>query len=109
MIFQFQISNSLLIVNSSANFVYYCLLAESFRKQIYNLFQRYCKCIRQYLPNQQPISQSSPYPKLQMEELPKQSLIQLNQENEMNLQVIVEPIPTMSDPNNYEHNGSANI
>ena len=96
----FQISNILLIVNSSANFVYYCLVAESFRKQISNLFMKYCKCLRQYFPYQQ-TSQTSPYPKMQLNEMynlpnTQKSLIDdvVNQENieEENpiLQVIVQ-------------------
>ena len=72
----FQISNILLVVNSSANFVYYCLLAESFRKQIANLLLKYCKCLRQYLPSRyQQNSQTSPYPgpKIQLNEMPLQT------------------------------------
>ena len=115
----FQISNILLVVNSSANFVYYCLLAESFRKQIANLILKYCKCLRQYLNRYQQNSQTSPYPgpKIQLNEMPcRQSLLDgtlevavTNQdmndmaEDESNpvLQVIVQAEP---EPKNIQRN-----
>ena len=115
----FQISNILLMVNSSANFVYYCLLAESFRKQIANLILKYCKCLRQYLNRYQQNSQTSPYPgpKIQLNEMPcRQNLLDgtlevavTNQdmndmaEGESNpvLQVIVQAEP---EPKNIQRN-----
>ena len=113
----FQISNILLVVNSSANFVYYCLLAESFRKQIANLILKYCKCLRQYLNRYQQNSQTSPYPgpKIQLNEMPcRQSLLDgtlevavtnqdMNDMDESNpvLQVIVQAEP---EPKNIQRN-----
>ena len=48
-LFSFQISQALLIVNSSANFVYYCLVGRAFRRHLFQMLKKYCGCTCQWM------------------------------------------------------------
>ena len=41
----FQVSNTLLIVNSSVNFIFYCMVGTAFRAHLFEMLSKYFSCI----------------------------------------------------------------
>lgn len=71
-----EVSNALLITNSSVNFVYYCMVGRAFREKLWSILEKHCPCLRR--------SSEAPSPSLPQGQILSQNEVQSTNNIELN-------------------------
>eukprot|EP00093_Oithona_nana_P004210 04210.XXX_161574_159718_1 [CDS] Oithona nana genome sequencing. len=86
-----EVSNTLLITNSSVNFVYYCVVGQAFREKLWSTLEKHCPCL---------LRASEACPSLPQDQVLLQNEVQGGNQIELNsIEVKVQKhIPIMPEP-----------